>query len=128
MKSEIYTPDLESQLIQYYHENVPKYFDRLNTFINYTDEVKDLLLDDCLIYCKSKQDGYDKSKSSPIRFFKTILTRITMVKTEALINYLDTNSKYHQYQVEVNSNYWKSFLTRAKREYDLKNILIYTKK
>jgi hypothetical protein len=128
MKSEIYTPDLESQLIQYYHENAPKYFDRLNPFINYTDEVKDLFLDDALNYCKSKQDGYDKSKSSPIRFFKTILTRMTMVRTEALINYLDKSSSNHQYQVEVNSNYWKSFLTRAKREYDLKNILIYTKK
>jgi hypothetical protein len=128
MKSEIYTPDLESQLIQYYHENAPKFFDRLKTFIDYTDEVKDLFLDDALNYCPSCLDLYDKSKSSPIRFFKTILTRITMVKTEALINYLDTNSKYHQYQVEVNSNYWKKLLTRAKREYDLKNILIYTKK
>lgn len=78
MKSEIYTPDLESQLIQYYNENVPNYFDRL--------------------------------------------------KTNDLINYLDPSSKYHQYQVDVNGNYLKKLLIRAKREYDLKNILIYTKK
>lgn len=127
MKSEIYTPDLESQLIQYYNENAPKYFNRLKTFIDYTDEVKDLFLDYALNYCKSKQDGYNKSKGSPIGFFSTILSRMIMIRTHDLINYLDPVSRYHQYQVDVNGNYWKSFLTRAKREYDLKNILIYTK-
>ena len=127
MKSEIYTPDLESQLIQYYNENVTKFFDRLKIFIDYTDEVKDILLGDALNYCKSKQDSYDKSKGSPIGFFSTILSRIIMIRTNDLINYLDPCSKYHQYQVDVNGNYWKKLLTRAKREYDLKNILIYTK-
>lgn len=123
MQSETYTPELETQLIQYYHEYTSKYFDKLKPFINYIDEVKNLLLDDGLNYCKYKQDKYNKSKSSPIRFFKALLRNYTIVKTEALINYLDVSGHNHQYQVRVNGNYWKGFLTKAKREYDLKNLL-----
>jgi hypothetical protein len=123
MESETYTPELETQLIQYYHENTPKYFDKLKQFINYTDEVKELLLDGSLKYCKSKQDGYDKSKSSPIRYFLSILTSITIVRTQGLINYIDQSHSNHQYQVEFNSNYWKKLLTSAKREYTIKKLL-----
>jgi hypothetical protein len=124
MQSETYTPELETQLIQYYHEYTPKYFDKLKPFINYIDEVKDLLLDDALNYCKYKQDKYkSKIELSPIRFFKAVLRNNTIAKTEALINYLDVTRHNHQYQVRVNGNYWKSFLTKAKREYDLKNLL-----
>lgn len=123
MESEIYTPELENKLIQYYHENAPKYFNELKTFISYTDEVKELLLDDALKYCKSKQDGYDKSKTSPIRYFESILKSITIVRTKGLINYIDQSHSNHQYQVVLNGNYWKSLLTKAKREYTIKNLL-----
>jgi hypothetical protein len=122
MESEIYTPELERQLIKYYYENTSKYFDKLKSFINYTDEVKDLLLDEALNYCKSKQDVYDKSKSSPIRFFAIILTRITMSTAIGLINYLEEKIIDTDYQID--SNYWKALLTKAKREYDIKNLLI----
>lgn len=122
MQSETYTPELETQLIQYYHEY--KYFDKLKPFINYIDEVKDLLLDDGLNHCKYKQDRYNsKIELSPIRFFEAVLRNNTISMTEALINYLDATRHNHQYQVRVNGNYWKSFLTKAKREYDLKNLL-----
>jgi hypothetical protein len=123
MESEIYTPELEIQLIQYYHENTSKYFDNLKPFTNYTDELKDLLLGEALAYCESKKDKYIEFKSLPINFFSTILKRIVIVRTAGLVNYLDSRSSNHQYQVELNGDYWKGVLTRAKREYDLKNLL-----
>lgn len=52
-----YTPELENQLIQYYRENTSQYFDKLKPFINYTDELKDVLLEKELDFCKSKQDN-----------------------------------------------------------------------
>jgi len=124
MESEIYTSELEVRLIQYYNENISKCVDRLKPFINYTDELKDILLEKCLDYCKSKQDGYNKLKSSPFAFFSIILKSRCIHTTYALLNYLDSSRDNHQYEVKENDLYWKGLLTRAKREYDLKNLLV----
>ena len=123
MESEIYTPELEIQLVQYYHENTSKYFEKLKPFINYTDELKDLLLGEVLAYCESKKDKYIEFKSLPINYFSTILKSIVIVRTAGLVNYLDSSRSNHKRQVELNGDYCKSYLTRAKREYDLKNLL-----
>lgn len=123
IESEIYTSELEVQLIQYYHENISKCVDRLKPFINYTDELKDILLENGLDYCKSKQDGFNKLKSLPIAFFSIILKSRCIRTTYALLNYLDSGRENHQYEVKEN-DLWKGLLTRAKREYDLKNLLV----
>ncbi len=52
----IYTPEIESQLIQYYQEDASQYLNVLKKFIDYTDELKDVLLEKELTHCKSKQD------------------------------------------------------------------------
>jgi 1,4-alpha-glucan branching enzyme len=118
-----YTPELENQLIQYYRENTSQYFDKLKPFINYTDELKDVLLEKELDFCRSKQDKYDESKGTSINFFTTLLKHSCIQSTQALLTYLDSNNKYHQYEVDFNGRYWKGLLNRSKREYGLKNLL-----
>jgi hypothetical protein len=43
-----------------------------------------------------------------------------MSKAIGLINYLEEKTIDTDYQI---SNYWKALLTKAKREYDIKNLL-----
>jgi hypothetical protein len=117
----IYTPEIESQLIQYYEKDASQYLNVLKKFIDYTDELKDVLLEKELAYCKSKQDKYVESKGTPINFFTTLLKNGCIINTKSLLAYLDSNNKYHQY--EVNGRYWQGLLNRAKREYLLKTLI-----
>jgi hypothetical protein len=112
MNTDIYTPQIEERLIQYYQETLSKYFNKLKPFINYTDEVKDLFIEDALIYCKSRQHKYSITPScdgsnTPFTFLATILRNTTLERTMSLLNYLDSSQSNHQFQVEVNGHIWK---------------------
>ena len=128
--TDIYTPEIEKKLIQYYNETCHKYFNKLKPFINYTDEIKEIFLEDALIYCKSKQDKYPKSTpvlydgsiNIPFTFFATILKNDTIQRSQSLLCYLDETKTSHYSQVALNGHIWKGVLNKAKRENLLKEL------
>jgi len=119
----IYTPEIESQLIQYYQEDASQCLNVLKKFIDYTDELKDVLLEKELTHCKSKQDSYVESKGTPINFFTTLLRNGCIGTTNRVLTYLDSNKKNHHHEVNLNGRYWQGLLNRAKREYLLKTLI-----
>jgi hypothetical protein len=128
--TDIYTPEIEKRLIQYYNETCHKYFNKLKPFINYTDEIKEIFLEDALPYCKSKQDRYNKSApllndgsiNTPFTFFATILKNETITRSQSLLCYLDETKSSHESQVALNGHIWKGVLNKAKRENLLKEL------
>ena len=127
----IYTPYIEQQLINYYWETSSNYFNRLKPFINYIDEVKELFIEEALQYCKSKEDRYNKSSvinddgsiNTPLTFFKTILKNKSIDRSMSLLCYLDNTRPNHDFQVAVNGSIWNGILTKARREYNLKQLV-----
>ena len=134
-KPEIFNLELENQLVDYFNKgcingdtlySLETKMDKTLSFVDYKDELKQVILERVLFVCKMKKDKYVPrfgQTDLKFHFFSTIMRNSTLGLLTGLNVYLDKNHSSHQNQVELNSRYWESLLMKAKREYNLKTLL-----
>lgn len=127
-----YTPEIENRLMGVYSELMPNFISQLNQFINYANELSDLVLEEKIDYinlyiyninyyypnlygeCEFNKEGVNE--------IEVAFRNATLSAQRQIIEYLDSSSPNHQRQVKVKDAYWKRLLIRAKRQYLIKEL------
>lgn len=97
-----------------------KYFKNLH--LDYINELKEVLFNDSILYAKKKENKFNVD---PFIFFGTIVKNNIIHNSMSLSKFLnpEERKKYKSFNYSTNIEYYNKKIVRAKRQYNLNQIL-----